>query len=361
MEEARLKAAQLAEGRVEAADLTRSDRDELLAARELCEGLPLVAALQEWKRARDLTGGSIIAVAEAWASRVTETFEEISIQQAVAGFIAAKERTGVDVKASYKKVLPTLVTAFGDRSLRSVSARELNAWMETRHPNPVTRNTVRKRLVTLWRWARKQGYLPRDAISEAEHTDTAREQDAAIGVISGPTYAALLAHFRAKHPEYLAPLAIAGFCGLRRSEIHAQTWEDIHLDRKFVRVTAAKRNTPGRRLVPLCEAAIAWLKLCKHRQGALCTNMAMDRIRDIALGDSFELPDNCFRHSFISHRVAQTGNVAETALEAGNSPQIIFRHYRELVAEGEAWFRITPEMRERRGSRAAATTKRGLV
>jgi hypothetical protein len=42
--------------------------------------------------------------------------------------------------------------------------------------------------------------------------------------------------------------------------------------------------------------------------------------------------------------VAQTGNVAETALEAGNSPTIIFQNYRELFdkADGEAWFAIKP-------------------
>jgi hypothetical protein len=57
------------------------------------------------------------------------------------------------------------------------------------------------------------------------------------------------------------------------------------------------------------------------------------------------LPDNCFRHGFISHRVAATGNVAETSLEAGNSPRIIFQHYRQLVtkAEGEKWFAIPTE------------------
>jgi hypothetical protein len=33
------------------------------------------------------------------------------------------------------------------------------------------------------------------------------------------------------------------------------------------------------------------------------------------------------------------------ALEAGNSPQMIFGHYRELVraADAEKWFGITPE------------------
>lgn len=344
IKEARLKAGKLSTGEIEAAGMNNSDRLELLEARRLAAPLPLLAALQEWQKAREMAGGHLIAAAESFANRNLPTFDVITIKDAVERFLDSKKKAGVDVSASYKKVLPTLVEAFGGRSLNTVSSRELMQWMETRHPNPVTRNTVRKRIVTLWKWARKQGYLPRDAISEAEQTETAQEEHAEIGVIDAKTYRALLELFSNNHPEYLAALVLAGFCGLRRSEVHSQTWEDIYLDRKFVRVTAAKRNTPARRLVPLCAAAIKWLRLCRDRNGNVCENLALDRIREIARAAKFDLPDNCFRHSYISHRVAVTGNVAETALEAGNSPQIIFRHYRELFtkSEGKAWFAIEP-------------------
>ena len=42
--------------------------------------------------------------------------------------------------------------------------------------------------------------------------------------------------------------------------------------------------------------------------------------------------------------MADIQNVAQVALEAGNSPQMIFRHYRELVraTDAEKWFGITP-------------------
>ena len=55
---------------------------------------------------------------------------------------------------------------------------------------------------------------------------------------------------------------------------------------------------------------------------------------------------NGLRHSYISYRVAQIQNVAQVALEAGNSPQIIFSNYRELVKPAAAvkWFAIEPEM-----------------
>jgi hypothetical protein len=40
IEEGRVKAAQLAGGRVETADMIRSDRDALQAARDMCESVP---------------------------------------------------------------------------------------------------------------------------------------------------------------------------------------------------------------------------------------------------------------------------------------------------------------------------------
>jgi archaeosine-15-forming tRNA-guanine transglycosylase len=46
-----------------------------------------------------------------------------------------------------------------------------------------------------------------------------------------------------------------------------------------------------------------------------------------------------------SYRLAAVRSAARVSVEAGNSPQMVFRHYRELVTEKEAqgWFAVTPE------------------
>jgi hypothetical protein len=51
------------------------------------------------------------------------------------------------------------------------------------------------------------------------------------------------------------------------------------------------------------------------------------------------------RHSFISYRIADVKSADQVALEAGNSPSIIFKHYRELTTEEQAvkWFGIMPK------------------
>ena len=54
---------------------------------------------------------------------------------------------------------------------------------------------------------------------------------------------------------------------------------------------------------------------------------------------------NALRHSFISYRMALVKDANQVALEAGNSPDIIFRNYLELVTRTQAssWFGIEPE------------------
>jgi len=58
-----------------------------------------------------------------------------------------------------------------------------------------------------------------------------------------------------------------------------------------------------------------------------------------------EWKHNALRHSFCSYRLAEVKSAAQVALEAGNSPRMVFEHYRELVTErdAKAWFGITPE------------------
>ena len=56
-------------------------------------------------------------------------------------------------------------------------------------------------------------------------------------------------------------------------------------------------------------------------------------------------PRKVLRDSFISYRIAIVQSADQVALEAGNSPSIIFKHYRELATEdlADQWFGILPK------------------
>lgn len=354
MEEARLQAGKLAAGKVEAADMTGGDREELHAARALCGDIAVITALREWKDARALCGGQLLTAVRFYADHVKNTTERknILIKDAVTAFLKAKKQEGINTKASYEKVLPRLRDGtLGDMPIDAIERDQLAEWIRTAYAvgdapvHPETFNTVRRRFVTVWKWAREEGYLPKLAKTAPEEIRTRKDRsDAPIGIMTLGGWRAALQLIHAEAPPLLACLVIGGFCGLRRSELMAQKWSDIDLVRGHLRVTKAKTRTPARRLVHLPEAAREWLLLCPKDGDVIGPKWGIDHVRARIKAAGIDCPDNALRHSFITYRCASSGSVDTTAQEAGNSPDVIFAHYRELVTpdDGKAWFAVAP-------------------
>lgn len=359
LDEAKLKAEKLNAGHIEAADMTRPDRHELVRAREIAGGVPVIAALEEWAQARELTNGAIIPAAEAWAKRHATTFARRLAAEVVDEFIAYKIGRGKRAKRTYGSKLKPVKTVFANRYLDDITTIEWSHYL-SRWNDGVTSNDFRKRAVEMCRWARDvAGFLPKNVPTPVELTERAKENDTDIGIITPATMKEVLDWIRAKHPEHLAAVVVACFCGLRSDEIQGkrddrklgdacprQTWEDIDLRQKHLNVSNAKVNTPAWRLVPICDAAIAWLRSCPgEHKGPICVPGAMEKARWVLINVAkIALPENCFRHSYISYQIAVTGDKAQVATWSGNSVKEIDKRYRRpaLPATGKAWFATRP-------------------
>ncbi|MBC8008597.1 MAG: hypothetical protein H7067_00695 [Burkholderiales bacterium] len=355
--EARLKAEALAAGRSEAAaSLSMDDVALVSELRRIAGKTPPLAAMAEWAKCKTLCGEHLLTAAQAWADSKRAT-KSATVKEAVEAFLTAKRRAGVAMK-SYEAFLPFLAADMGEAPISAITAPTVEDWIherygdeETETANPSTYNTGRKRCVALWRWARDKGLVADTVKTQADLIEPMREGSQRIGILTVETYARVLDLVRAEHPEFLAVAVLAGFAGLRRAELHEQSWEDIDLGRGLLRVTSAKKGTAAYRLVHLCPAAVEWLTACERQEkdearGITPVSPAwgMDRVRTFAREAKLSCPENGFRHSFVSYRCAATGNVAETAQEAGNSAAVVHKHYRELVAkeDGATWFVLTP-------------------
>jgi len=175
-----------------------------------------------------------------------------------------------------------------------------------------------------------------------------------------------IAHFLTYSRSELVPfLAIGAFAGLRSAEIGRLDWSEVHLAERFIEVKAAKSKTASRRLVPMSENLAKWLAPHAKPEGRVVPFENVNKqigwlVEDTNAGLSVaakndnknpepakpvEWKKNALRHSFISYRVADIQDVNQVALECGNSPAVIFKHYRELVrpAEAKKWFGIQPD------------------
>jgi Phage integrase family. len=116
----------------------------------------------------------------------------------------------------------------------------------------------------------------------------------------------------------------------------------------FIEVAAHKAKTSARRLVPITDNLARWLVPQVESSNALVwqdTKAVFHKERRrVAEEAGVKWRQNALRHSFISYRLAEIQDVNRVALEAGNSPQMIFRHYRELATpeRGRTWFSISP-------------------
>lgn len=98
--------------------------------------------------------------------------------------------------------------------------------------------------------------------------------------------------------------------------------------------------------MPISENCAVWLERYAKPSGPVINLSRADKQLFLYLAGKSGVPwkHNGLRHSFISYRLAVVKDVGQVSLEAGNSPQMVFKHYRQLVRESEAneWFAIEP-------------------
>ncbi len=364
--EGELVATKLANGENEVLRLTSTDRAIYLQACEELRplNLPLNIAINEYVAAvtRLPQGTSLREAVEFFMRRNPASLPQRTVRAVVDELIEAKTKT----KRGDKHL-----TDLGSRLGRFADAMQMNIAQVTgpmieTHLGGLnvagrTRKNHLRHITSLFKFAVRKKYLPKDAMDEIEAVEKPEVELTEIEIFSPDELREILT---AARPEIIPWLAVAAFAGLRNAELQRLDWNEVNLAERYIEVTAAKSKTASRRLVPITDNLLAWFKRYAQPDGRLTgfENMAKqigwlvqdvnDRRREQAELDGrdpktapkFKWKRNALRHSFVSYRTAAIKDVAQVALEAGNSPSMVFQHYRQLVTEAEAakWFTITP-------------------
>lgn len=349
--------------------LTRREAESYRSAVEkLPLGKDLVVVVSEYAEAYSKLGGrSLIEAVNDFVRRHPTTRPRKTVSDVLAELIAAKTADGVsDV---YLKDLRFRLGQFGKSfqcQIADVDTGKVNDFLRALKkrrgsPGPLDprgRNNYRLAIVTLFKFAASAGYIPSDQL-DYEKIARAREDHAQIEIFTPLEIAKLInaarldpdnlkAGFNRRYatgPGLLPLLVLGAFAGMRTAEIERQKWEDINLERGHIRVTAAKGNTAAKRLIPITPNLKQWLSLFRRDAGLVCDiARTADAINRLAIRAGVEWKHNALRHSFASYRLADVKSAAQVSLEMGNSPKMVFKHYRELVTSDEAttWFSISP-------------------
>lgn len=235
--------------------------------------------------------------------------------------------------------------------IASLTRSDIEAHLSSLNGTPRTLHNHRTTIGTMLHYAVDQGYLP------AGHPILGRASRSFKGQTKPEVFTPeeMEKLLKAAKPELVPALAVAGFSGIRAAEIKRLKWEDVKLERGFIEISAAISKLKIRRRAPLTENLRQWLLPHVKPSGKVVNYVNLGNAwLKLAKHAKVKWKRNGLRHSFISYRVAQSKDVPQVALEAGNSARIIHTNYLEFVDESEAhkWFAIAP----RNGSVSAATT-----
>jgi integrase len=356
--EARLVAEKLHHQQGQVLQLKSADRDNYIEAQALLKpfGLRLGNAIGQLVEALRLLPKrtTLIEAVRDFANRANSVREQRLVSEVVTEFLARKEKDGVS--EAHLRPLTLRLNRFAQAfqmPIAQLTSDKLQAWLDSMDAAPRTKHNEIRNVGSLVRFAVNRKYAPADVLVEL----------AAVGkVLIKPGKTEIftpeeLAELFSVAPAPLVPwLAIGAFCGLRTAEILRLEWQDVNLGRRSLTVDAKNAKTGSRRIVPLCDAAIEWLRPCAKTQGPVAPFIRDNWLSEALTGlvnkarkkqnnkSKFAWVRNGLRHSFASYRLEIVKNVDQVALEAGNSARMIFTHYRELTTEekAKAWFNVRP-------------------
>ena len=301
--------------------------------------------------------GKTLADAVAfYLAHLQASVKSSTVDQMIASLLAAKVGAGKSPRhlSDLRSRLGRFSKDFGALPIGSITHEEIDVWLASLNLAPVGHNNSRRVVANLFNFAAERGYAPAGLMRKTTRKKVSSEEPAILTVAQAD---ALIRH---AHPSIRAALVIGLFCGCREAEIGKLTWQSVDLEGEVVTIGAGISKVNQRRTIRLHPNAISWLMPLRQTGGKIMPTgrVALAHLQAARNAAGFGAPRHCtpergltawpsnaLRHSYASYALAQWPDAAALALEMGNSPAVILRHYRSLVkpAAAVAFWKITPD------------------
>lgn len=357
--EASRLATEQARGELAASQLRPAERASFVRATELLQptGVSLELAAAKFAEAYAVLGGDrIVEAARDFARRHPAHVEPRTVPEVIEELLEMKAR---DASPVYLQGLRSGFRRFAadhPGPIADLTTAEVQRWMDGQGQGPQTYMNHRTILHLLFEFAIRRGYRV-EGDNPVTRVERRRVPPPEVRIYRPEQLARLLA---ACGPELLPVVALGAFAGIRRAELMRLDWEDVSLEQRVIQIRAGKAKTGSRRVIPVGDNLAEWLAPFARPSGRVWP-LHPDRMSDVVKATleranagkkkgeaKVEWIPNGLRHSYGSYRLAQVQDVAKVSFEMGNSPQVVHRHYKELVTEAQAkaWFDLRPAASE---------------
>lgn len=307
-----------------------------LAARELAEAFAIIG-----KRV------SIQELARFWVARNPSLSAAPPTADIVAELIATLGEKGRSGK--YLSGLRSDLARFAaaHATIGAVDEITLAAYLRTIKDRkggavgPRRRDNVRDAIVRLFAFARDRHWLPQDRKTAASKIERINE-GGEVTTFTPDQLALLIEHVSHRWRPWMA---LGAFAGLRTSEIFRLDWSAVKWEQRVIAVSSkVAKKVRVSRMVPMSDNLIAWLAPWRDTFGPIYQVRTRGQIesahrrelKKLRKATGIEWDNNALRHSFGSYRLALVKNIAQVALEMGNSPEKVRENYHDPKPEDEA-------------------------
>jgi integrase len=280
----------------------------------------------------------------------------LTVEELCQAFVSGREnkRLGIKTLAEDRYVARKLRTHLGNRMAHELSTPEIRSFLDSAKSSESLEQKFYKVGSLIFSFAKEQRIVCLNPFLEIARPKVSYSVPELLEPVA---FEKLLVSAEQVVPDLAPYLIMAGFCGLRRSELvrlnrndQVVCWEDFNWQKKFLVVRnevakQTKKKMGNRRFPPMEPALIHWLEPYKKETGPLvpfsdgALRRRMKKLRD---SSGIDVPNNALRHSYASYWLARStlAGVGELAKRMGNSEAVARRHYLEPLTpeEGEAWF-----------------------
>jgi len=283
--------------------------------------------------------GSLLDAVRHYREYLEQANRSLPVAELYQEFIAAKQQDGLSAQyiIDLRVKLRRFVAEYRDRLACTLTAIELESWLRALKIGPVSRESYRRNISVMLEFGRRRGLLRLNPAADIRIT---RRLEGEVSILTMDELRQLLGQCA---PEIIPYVAICAFAGLRPTEAANLDWSDIYFDLQQIEVKARHSKTRRHRLVPIHPNLAAWLLSFRRESGAIGYSRRKFREAYKAAGIE-KWKTDVLRHSYGTYRLPILKSADALALEMGNSPDVIFRHYRRPMSEATAlaYFSILP-------------------
>lgn len=297
-----------------------------------------------------LAGRPLLPAIRFYLENYREPSVKVALADALSQFIKAKTASNSrpDTIRSLEYKVGTFVSKHAEKLVCEVTPNDLMAEIHRSGLIPVSKSNIRRALHSFFEWCatrKPQAYCSSNPVKSIEPIKVDRDEPQILALDGVKRLvAAAEAHRGGACMPYVA---LGLYCAIRPTELARLSWNEIDLKAKTVTIGAKLAKMRQRRIVEIPKNAIQFLTthaLTKTPIKGKNARRDFDAVKAAAgfggrankNSDLKPWTADILRHTGISYHLAQHQHEVKTAAWAGNSPDVIQRHYKGIVNKNDA-------------------------